>query len=161
MGGLAQDGHLHGHRRWSRYCGAYVVSEKKKGTIAKAFKTYLDSYNTFASAPPKKLMIDRGSELKELDSVMEQYSQKRPCVFRSLTGQPVNLIEGFNAQLQRMCQVYKEAGIVSDFEDILYLVVNAINNQARKDRMGFTPIGGNRSTTSSGTRCPPNEAPWR
>ena len=50
----------------------------------------------------------------------------------------MNLIEGFNAQLQRMCQVYKEAGIVSDFEDILYLVVNAINNQARKDRMGFT-----------------------
>ena len=125
---------------WSRYCGAYVVSDKQKGTIGKAFKLYLDSYNTFASAPPKKLMIDRGSELRELDSIMETYSQKRPCVFRSLTGQPVNLIEGFNAQLQRMCQVYKEAGIVSDFEDVLYLVVNAINNQARKDRMGFTPV---------------------
>ena len=39
-----------------------------------------------------------------------------------------------------MCQVYNEAKIVSRFEDVLYLVVNAINNQARKDRMGYTPI---------------------
>ena len=54
-------------------------------------------------------MLDKGSELKGLDEIMERYSAKRPCVFRSLTGQPVNIIEGLNAQVQRMAQVYNEA----------------------------------------------------
>jgi hypothetical protein len=125
---------------WSRFCGAYIVSDKRKGTIAKAFQQFLDDFNLHSTMPPSKLMIDKGSELMGLDAVMETYSQKRPCVFRSLTAQPVNLIEGFNAQLQRMCQVYREAKIVSRFEDVLWLVTNAINNQARKDRMGYTPI---------------------
>ena len=125
---------------WSRFCGAFIVSDKRKGTIAKAFQQFLDDFNLHSTMPPSKLMIDKGSELMGLDEVMETYSQKRPCVFRSLTAQPVNLIEGFNAQLQRMCQVYNEAKIVSRFEDVLYLVTNAINNQARKDRMGYTPI---------------------
>ncbi len=125
---------------WSRFCGAFIVSDKRKGTIAKAFQQFLDDFNLHSTMPPSKLMIDKGSELMGLDAVMETYSQKRPCVFRSLTAQPVNLIEGFNAQLQRMCQVYNEAKIVSRFEDVLYLVVNAINNQARKDRTGYTPI---------------------
>ena len=125
---------------WSRFCGAYIVSDKRKGTIAKAFQQFLDDFNLYSTMPPSKLMIDKGSELMGLDAVMETYSAKRPCVFRSLTAQPVNLIEGFNAQLQRMCQVYREAKIVSRFDDVLYLVTNAINNQARKDRMGYTPI---------------------
>ena len=125
---------------WSRYSGAYLLSDKQKGTVAKAFKAYLEGFRRLSTVPPRLLMLDKGSELKGLDEVMEQHSRKRPCVFRSLTGQPVNIIEGYNAQLQRMCQVYREAGIVSRFDDILYLVVNAINNQARKDRMGYTPV---------------------
>ena len=85
-------------------------------------------------------MIDKGSELKGLDAVMERHCKKRPCVHRSLTGAPVNVIEGYNAQLQRMAQTYNEAGIVSDYDDVLYLVTNAINNQSRPDRMGYSPV---------------------
>jgi hypothetical protein len=85
-------------------------------------------------------MIDKGSELRGLDEIMGRHCSKRPCVHRSLTGAPVNIIEGYNAQLQRMGQVYNEAGIVSDYGDVLYLVTNAINNQSRPDRMGYSPV---------------------
>ena len=125
---------------WSRYSGAYLLSDKRKSTVAKAFQMYLDSYMKLTDSRPRKLMIDKGSELKGLDAIMERYSTKRPCVFRSLTGQPVNIIEGLNAQVQRMAQVYNEAGLVSSYDDILYLVMNSINNQSRPDRMGYSPI---------------------
>ena len=124
---------------WSRYSGAYLLSDKRKGTVAKAFQLYIDSFMKLTDSRPRKLMIDKGSELKGLDEIMERYSQKRPCVFRSLTGQPVNLIEGLNAQVQRMAQVYNEARIVSSYDDVLYLVMNSINNQSRPDRMGYSP----------------------
>ena len=125
---------------WSRYTGAYLLSDKSKKTVARAFQLYIDSFLQATDSRPRKLMIDKGSELKGLDEIMEKYTNKRPCVFRSLTGQPVNIIEGLNAQIQRMAQVYKEAGIVSDYGDVLYMVTNSINNQARPDRMGYSPV---------------------
>ena len=124
---------------WSRYSGAYLLSDKRKTTVAKAFQLYIDSFMKLTDSRPRKLMLDKGSELKGLDEIMERYSAKRPCVFRSLTGQPVNIIEGLNAQVQRMAQVYNEAGIVSSYDDVLYLVMNAINHQSRPDRMGYNP----------------------
>jgi hypothetical protein len=124
---------------WSRYSGAYLLSDKRKNTVAKAFQLYIDSFMKLTDSRPRKLMLDKGSELKGLDEIMERYSAKRPCVFRSLTGQPVNIIEGLNAQVQRMAQVYNEAGIVSSYDDVLYLVMNAINHQSRPDRMGYNP----------------------
>ena len=124
---------------WSRYSGAYLLSDKRKSTVAKAFQLYIDSFMKLTDSRPRKLLIDKGSELKGLDEIMERYSAKRPCVFRSLTGQPVNIIEGLNAQVQRMAQVYNEAGIVSSYDDVLYLVMNAINHQSRPDRMGYSP----------------------
>ena len=92
---------------------------------------YIDSFLQLSTSPIRSLMIDKGSELRGLDEIMEQHCRKRPCVHRSLTGAPVNIIEGYNAQLQRMGQVYNEAGIVSDYGDVLYLVTNAINNQSK------------------------------
>ena len=124
---------------WSRFSGAYLLSDKRKSTVAKAFQLYIDSFMKLTDSRPRKLMIDKGSELKGLDEIMERYSHKRPCVFRSLTGQPVNLIEGLNAQVQRMAQVYNEARIVSSYDDVLYLVMNSINHQSRPDRMGYSP----------------------
>jgi hypothetical protein len=124
---------------WSRYSGAYLLSDKRKSTVAKAFQLYIDSFMKLTDSRPRKLMLDKGSELMGLDAVMERYSAKRPCVFRSLTGQPVNIIEGLNAQIQRMAQVYNEAKIVSSYDDVLYLVMNSINNQSRPDRMGYSP----------------------
>ena len=125
---------------WSRFTGAYLLSDKSKHTVAKAFQLYIDAFLQATDSRPRKLLIDKGSELKGLDAIMEKYTNKRPCVFRSLTGQPVNIIEGLNAQIQRMAQVYKEAGIVSDYDDVLYMVTNSINNQARPDRMGYSPV---------------------
>ena len=125
---------------WSRYSGAYLLSDKKKETVAKAFEMYIDSFLQLSTSPVRSLMIDKGSELRGLDEIMERHCKKRPCVHRSLTGAPVNIIEGYNAQLQRMGQVYNEAGIVSDYGDVLYLVTNAINNQSRPDRMGYSPV---------------------
>ena len=117
-----------------------MLSDKKKETVAKAFEMYVDSFLQLSTSPIRSLMIDKGSELRGLDEIMEQHCRKRPCVHRSLTGAPVNIIEGYNAQLQRMGQVYNEAGIVSDYGDVLYLVTNAINNQSRPDRMGYSPV---------------------
>ena len=99
---------------WSRYSGAFLLSDKRKETVAKAFELYLDNFMGLYNGPIHSLMIDKGSELKGLDAIMERHCKKRPCVHRSLTGAPVNVIEGYNAQLQRMAQTYNEAGIVSD-----------------------------------------------
>ena len=126
---------------WSRYTGAFLLSDKRQGTVAKAFERYLENFMSLTDVRPRKLLIDKGSELKGLDRVMQKYcGTDKQCVFRSLTGQPVNIIEGLNAQVQRMAQVYNEAGIVSSYDDVLYMVVNAINNQARPDRMGYSPV---------------------
>ena len=38
-----------------------------------------------------------------------------------------------------MAQVYNEAGIVSSYDDVLYMVMNAINHQSRPERMGYNP----------------------
>ena len=125
---------------YSRYSGAFLLSDKNMDTVAKAFEIFVSNFMQLSNVPVRKLLIDKGSELMGLDKVMKKYSKQRPCVFRSLTGQPVNMIENYNAQLQRMSQIYMEAGVVSRYDDILYLVVNAINNQKRKDRMGYTPV---------------------
>ena len=125
---------------WSRYCGAYLLGDKRADTVSRAFSLFVESYRSHCNVPPRSLMIDKGSELRGLDKVMEKHCTKRPCVFRSLTGTPVNLIENFNAQFQRMCQVYREAQLVSDFDDVIWLVCNAINHQRRKDRMSYTPL---------------------
>ena len=71
---------------WSRYSGAFLLSDKRKETVAKAFEMYLDNFLDLYNGPVHSLMIDKGSELKGLDEIMERHCKKRPCVHRSLTG---------------------------------------------------------------------------
>lgn len=125
---------------WSRYGAAYIVTDKRASTIKKAFELFVDTFIQISGVMPKKLFIDQGSELMMLDSTLEKYCKKSPCVFRSLTAMPVHAIEGYNAILQRKIQIYKEANIISQFKDCLWLVTNSMNNEPVKDKMGYTPI---------------------
>ena len=125
---------------YSRYVGCYILEDKQGPTVARAFTKFVHSFMKFSKSPPRKLLMDKGSELHSLEAVMKTFSKDRPCVWRSLTGQPCNVIENVNANVQRKMQIYREANIISDFSDCLWLVVNSLNNEKRKDRMGFTPI---------------------
>ena len=125
---------------WSRFVGCYVLGDKEAETAANGFEHFIHEFMKHSRSPPKKLLLDKGTELRGLDKVMEKFTKERPCVWRSLTGQPCNMIENVNANVQRKMQIYQEAGVVSSFEDCLWLVCNSINNEKRKDRLGYTPI---------------------
>ena len=125
---------------WSRFVGCFILGDKEKLTVQRGFESFIHDYMKFARSPPRKLIMDKGSELLGLDVIMEKFSKERPCVFRSLTGQPCNMIENVNANVQRKMQIYLEANVISSYEDCLWLVCNSLNNEKRKDRMGYTPI---------------------
>ena len=125
---------------WSRFVGCYILGDKESATAAIGFEHFIQQFMKHSSTRPRKLLLDRGTELFALDAVMKKYSNEKQPVWRSLTGQPCNQIENVNGNVQRKAQIYLEAGVISDYSDCLWLICNSLNNEKRKDRMGYTPI---------------------
>ena len=128
---------------YSRFGMGIVCQDKTKATIAKAFKVFLEDFLSLSTVLPRSLLIDKGSELMGLDAVMEEFRQQRkgPLVFRSLTATSVTFVESYNQTLQSKCQIYKEARIMSNMEDILPLVCHSLNYiEKRIPKMGYTPV---------------------
>ena len=68
---------------WSRYSGAYLLSDKRKSTVAKAFQLYIDSFMKLTDSRPRKLMLDKGSELMHHGALLSKTPVCLPKSYRS------------------------------------------------------------------------------
>ena len=90
---------------------------------------------------PKYVLADKGSDLRGAYDAIELYRTKPgKLVFHSKTGQPVQLVEQTQAQIQRRMQVFRTAGLTDDPSIILEDICDSINHQRRPERGNLTPI---------------------
>ena len=128
---------------WSRYCHVYVCENKKKALLAVAIDRFLKAFAAHGHRP-RRMIQDKGGELLGSVDLMERYRTAkdgdRPLVHFSPTGQPVCMVEGLNAQVQRMMQIYRTAGLTDDPAEICEAISDAINHTKRPARGNLTPI---------------------
>ena len=127
---------------WSRFVRCYVCADKKAETVGKGIRAFLQEFASISPVPPRRMMIDKGSELAAAQPLMEAYRQEkdgdRPLVLRSITGKPVNIVEGMNAQVQRRMMIYRT--VTDDPSMILDDICIALNNQPRPSKKNLTPL---------------------
>ena len=127
---------------WSRFVRCYVCADKRAETVGKGMRAFLQEFASISPVPPRRMMIDKGSELAAAQPLMEAYRQEkdgdRPLVLRSVTGKPVNIVEGMNAQVQRRMQIYRT--VTDDPSMILDDICIALNNQPRPSKKMLTPL---------------------
>ena len=80
---------------------------------------------------PRMLLCDKGTDIAGARTVILRYRKKpnQKMVFHSQTGQPVNLVEQTQSQIQRRMQVFRTAGLTDDPREILEDICDSINNQ--------------------------------
>ena len=127
---------------WSRYCHVYALDNKKFETVLKAMEHFLSEFASYGF-PPRRILSDKGSDMQPASRAIQKYRKAKdtgPMVFKSVTGGPVNIVEGLNAQIQRKMQVFRTSGLTDDASVILDDISHQVNNQKRPDRGNLTPI---------------------
>lgn len=128
---------------WSRFTRCYALDRKSYPLVEKAMALFCQELAALGHLP-RRMLCDKGSELRPAYKVMENYRQARdkqaPMVLHSETGTPVNIVEGMNAQIQRRLAVFRTARLSDDVSELLVDVCNTINNQKRPDRGNLTPL---------------------
>ena len=125
---------------WSRFVRVYVLESKKKELQVKAMNQFLQEFASTGHLP-KYVLCDRGSDLRGAYEAIERYRTKPGrLVFHSKTGQPVQLVESTQAQIQRRMQVFRTAGLTDDPSIILEDICDSLNMQRRPERGNLTPI---------------------
>ena len=126
---------------WSRFCWCYALERKDYRSTEMAMQNFLQRFASLGQLP-RKILCDKGTDLAPAHNVIEPYrhNTKGPMVFHSATGTPVNIIEAFNAQVQRRLQVFRTAKITDDVSVILDDICEQLNNQKRPTRGNMTPL---------------------
>jgi len=125
---------------WSRFVRVYVLDNKTKKLQIKAMTMFLQEFAATGHMP-LYVLADRGSDLRGAYDAMEPFRTKPgKLVMHSKTGQPVQLVESCQAQIQRRMQVFRTAGITDDPAVVLQDISDSINNQRRPERGNLTPI---------------------
>ena len=127
---------------WSRFTRCYVLQggKGKKNQIAAAKKFFQEF--TSLGQWPRYVLMDKGTDISGVKEVIELYRRKPndQLVFHSKTGQPVNLVEQTQAQIQRRMQVFRTAGLTNDPREILEDITDSMNNQRRPLKGNMTPL---------------------
>ena len=122
---------------WSRFVRVYALPKKDLKSQEAAFTLFTNEFTALGHIP-RRMLADRGSDLRGAVPVMETYRLARdknnPMVLHSATGTPINIVEGMNAQVQRRMQVFRTAGITDDPSNLLEDICDQLNNQRRPDR---------------------------
>ena len=143
---------LHGWRKmnclavmdtWSRFCRCYALPTKDKKSVILALTLFCKEFAALGHLP-RRMLADRGSDLRGAYDVMEMYRQARdknaPMVLHTAAGTPVNIIEAMNSQIERRMAVFRTARLTDDPAVLLTDVCDQINNQKRPDRGNLTPL---------------------
>ena len=59
---------------WSRYCGVYAIDTKRKADVLKAMTDFLADFASMGHVP-RRILADKGSDMKAAYTVMERYRQ--------------------------------------------------------------------------------------
>ena len=128
---------------WSRFVRCYALPRKDLKSQEAAFTLFLNEFTALGHLP-RRMLADKGSDLKGARATMEKYRQAKDkhaaLVLHSATGTPINIIEAMNAQIQRRMQIFRTAGLTDDPSVLLEDVCDQINNQRRPDRGNLTPL---------------------
>ena len=128
---------------WSRFCRCYALPTKDKKSVIQALTLFCSEFAAHGHLP-RRMLADKGSDLRGAYDVMEMYRQARdknyPMVLHSHTGTPINIIEAMNSQIQRRMAVFRTANLTDDPAVLLTDVCDQINNQKRPDRGNLTPL---------------------
>ena len=128
---------------WSRFCRCYALEHKDYDSTRRAMNMFLQEFASFGFIP-RRILADKGTDLAPAKELMERYRQPKdgdsPMVIHSKTGQPVLIVEGLNAQLQRRMQVFRTSNLTDDPSVLLDDITDQINNQKRPDRGNMTPL---------------------
>ncbi len=143
---------LHGWRKmnclavmdtWSRFCRCYALPTKDKKSVVSALTLFCKEFAAHGHLP-RRMLADRGTDLRGAYDVMEMYRQAKdknnPLVLHTAAGTPVNIIEAMNSQIQRRMAVFRTARLTDDPAVLLTDVCDQINNQKRPDRGNLTPL---------------------
>jgi len=126
---------------WSRYVRCYALKRKSKKFQQGAA---LDFFQNFAALGhlPRILLMDKGTDISGVKEIALRYrtDPTKKMIFHSQTGQPVNLVEQTQSQIQRRMQVFRTAGLTDDPREILEDICEQINNQRRPERGNLTPM---------------------
>ena len=89
---------------------------------------------------PRRLLKDKGSELRACEQVIERTKKDKdvPMFFNSLTGAPVHYVEAVNRDVQRRMEIFSHS--VKDPADLVTAVCESMNNQPRPNLKGMTPL---------------------
>ena len=128
---------------WSRYCHIYVSETKKKEVIRRAFDDFLQKLAAFGWMP-RRILADKGTDLSSAKQAIEKYRTAKdgnqPMVVHSQTAQPINIVEGFQSQIQRRMQVFRTSKLTDDPSRLMEDISLALNNQKRPGRGNLTPL---------------------
>ena len=126
---------------YSRFVKAYNVERKSFELVEQAMLKFVKAFLSTGHLI-KHIICDKGTDLAPAKKIMEKFRNGRsgPLVFHTKTGQPVNLIEQINAQIQRRLQVFATSGLIDNPGLILEQVCDSINNLKRPIRGNLTPI---------------------
>ena len=127
---------------WSRYVGVYTLEKKSADIVERCFIDYCRKFTEISKMFPRRMFMDKGTELAKIEGVMERFRQKRdgkqPMVLKSLTGMPVGYIEQVNADVQNRMQ--KSAILTDEPEQLTHFITYAINHQKRIRKGNLSPI---------------------
>ena len=128
---------------WSRYTWVYALVNKDLPSQIQAMQDFLQKFSAFGWMP-RRILADRGSDLKGAKRVIEPYRTKKdgnePMVVFTQTAQPVNIVEAMNSEVQRRMQVFRTSGLTDDPSILLDDISYSINNQKRPTRGNLSPL---------------------
>lgn len=126
---------------YSRYVQAYNLEKKNETLVEIAMNKFFQSFLSLGQLP-SVIICDKGTDLAPAKKVMEKFrnGRKGDLVLHSKTGQPVNIVEAMNSQLQRRMAVFRTSGITSNPGLILEQICDSINKQPRPIRSNMTPL---------------------
>ena len=126
---------------WSRYTECYPLKRKSKKFVQDAALKFFQNFASLGHLP-RILLMDKGTDVGPVGEIALKFrtDPTKKMVFHSQTGQPVNLVEQTQSQIQRRMQVFRTAGLTDDPREILEDICESINNQRRPERGNLTPL---------------------